>query len=212
MLAQSPSATRDIEACRTHQELRRSGIPSSQIQGDPRACRVKADRGRGDDSTDWSLEECPSDPPLPRGSEPRTRLGAHYVFPASVVIPVAAEYKVRHGIHPHDPGVPPRRLPGCVTRVLGSCDGVKRSHHNGKTNIKPLTISARHRLRTASPARGKEIYDVTATSARAKEDLQRALSQTSEAIAMSSTRTYTTKATSIRQGIQTYKEAAIRTC
>jgi mannonate dehydratase len=162
MLAESPERDRDIEAL---QALIRNcavaGIPqikyNMSILGVLRTGRAP---GRGDSTySRWQLREAHPNPPLTRaGRVTADAAWERITYFLDRIIPVAAENKVRMACHPHDPGVPPEGYQ-CVTRVLGTVDGLKkfltiRENPYHGLNFCQGTVSEM----LAKP--GEEIYDV----------------------------------------------------
>ena len=115
MLAQSPERDRDIEALQTMiKNCAQAGIPSIKynmsILGVVRTGRTP---GRGDAMySTWKLAQAHPDPPLTRaGHVDADMFWERITYFLDRVIPVANEYKIRMACHPHDPGMPPGRLP-----------------------------------------------------------------------------------------------------
>ena len=128
-LGESPQRDRDIEGFQTHiRNVAAAGIPcikyALNLLG---AMRTGTVQGRGDALyTAWRLADAPKDIPLTRaGTVSADMFWERITYFLERVVPVAAEYKVKIALHPHDPGVPTSGYRG-IQRVLGTVDGVKR--------------------------------------------------------------------------------------
>ena len=144
-MGEGPQRDRDLEGFQTHiRNVAAAGIScikyALNLLGAMRSGTVQ---GRGDALyTAWKLADAPKDFPL-------TKAG---------VVPVAAEYKVKLALHPHDPGVPPSGYRG-IQRVLGTVEGVKRfvaTHENPYHGLNFCQGTMSEMLQ--EPA--KEIFDV----------------------------------------------------
>jgi len=163
MLAESPERDRDIEAMQTFiRNCAAAGIPfvkyNMSILGVLRLPARTPGRGDATYST-WRVKDSHPDPPLTRaGRVTDDMFWERITYFLERVVPVAEEYKIRIGCHPHDPGVPPQGYQG-VTRVLGTVDGLKKfvsikeSPYHG-LNFCQGTVSEM----LQDP--GREIYDV----------------------------------------------------
>ena len=121
---------RDIEGFQIHiRNVAAAGIPcikyALNLLGAMR--NVLDYPGRGDALyTGWKLATAPADLPLTKaGTVPADVFWERITYFLERVVPVAAEYKVKLALHPHDPGVPSSGYRG-IQRVLGTVEGVKR--------------------------------------------------------------------------------------
>jgi mannonate dehydratase len=129
MLAESPERDRDIaEVQQMIRDCAKVGIPmikyNMSLLGVVRTERTK---GRGGTTlSTWRHRDARPDRPLTKaGPVNADRYWERITYFLERVIPVANEYKIRMGCHPHDPGMPPQGYQGIDT-VLGTVDGLKK--------------------------------------------------------------------------------------
>ncbi len=161
-LGEGPQRDRDIEGFQTHiRNVAAAGIPcikyALNLLGAMRSGTVQ---GRGDALyTVWKLADAPKDFPLTKaGVVPGDMFWERITYFLERVVPVAAEYKVKLALHPHDPGVPPSGYRG-IQRVLGTVEGVKRFvaiHENPYHGLNFCQGTMSEMLQDP----GKDIFDV----------------------------------------------------
>ncbi|MCX7281023.1 MAG: mannonate dehydratase [Alphaproteobacteria bacterium] len=161
-LGEGPERDRDIEGFQIHiRNVAAAGIPcikyALNLLGAMRSGTVQ---GRGDALyTVWKLADAPKDLPLTKaGVVPGDMFWERITYFLERVVPVAAEYKVKLALHPHDPGVPPSGYRG-IQRVLGTVEGVKRFvaiHENPYHGLNFCQGTMSEMLQEP----GKDIFDV----------------------------------------------------
>jgi mannonate dehydratase len=130
MLGQEPDRTKAIDdVCQMIRNCAKAGISgvkyNMSILG---VVRIEPTKGRGGAMySTFVYDQAKQDPPLTEAGRVTADIYweriEHFL---TRVVPVAAEYKVKMGCHPHDPGMPKGQgYRGCET-VLGSVDGLKR--------------------------------------------------------------------------------------
>jgi len=129
-LGQSPDRDRNIDdICQMIRNCARAGIFQVKYNftliGIPRSGTAPG-RGRSRYS-EFVYERAKQDPPLTiAGKVDADTYWERITYFLERVVPVAAEYKVKMGCHPQDPGVPRGTGWRGVDAVLGSPDGLKR--------------------------------------------------------------------------------------
>jgi mannonate dehydratase len=129
-LGKGPERDREIDdICQMIRNCARAGIPQVKynftIIGIPRSGTAK---GRGPSRySEFVYANAKQDPPLTvAGRVDADTYWERITYFLERVVPVAAEYKVKMGCHPQDPGVPKGSGWRGVDAVLGSPDGLKR--------------------------------------------------------------------------------------
>ena len=129
-LNKSPERDRAIdEICQLIRNCARAGIMQVKYNftliGIPRSGTAK---GRGPSRySEFVYERAKQDPPLTiAGKVDADTYWERITYFLEKVVPVAAEYKVKMGCHPQDPGVPKGSGWRGVDAVLGSPDGLKK--------------------------------------------------------------------------------------
>ena len=129
-LGQSPERDRNIDdICQMIRNCARAGIMQVKYNftliGIPRSGTAP---GRGGSRySEFIYEKAKQEPPLTiAGKVDADTYWERITYFLERVVPVAAEYKVRMGCHPQDPGVPKGAGWRGVDAVLGSPDGLKR--------------------------------------------------------------------------------------
>ena len=129
-LGQSPERDRNIDdICQMIRNCARAGIMQVKYNftliGIPRSGTAP---GRGGSRySEFIYEKAKQEPPLTiAGKVDADTYWERITYFLERVVPVAAEYKVRMGCHPQDPGVPKGSGWRGVDAVLGSPDGLKR--------------------------------------------------------------------------------------
>jgi mannonate dehydratase len=129
-LDKSPERDRAIDdICQLIRNCARAGIMQVKYNftliGIPRSGTAK---GRGPSRySEFVYERAKQDPPLTiAGKVDADTYWERITYFLERVVPVAAEYKVRMGCHPQDPGVPKGTGWRGVDAVLGSPDGLKK--------------------------------------------------------------------------------------
>ena len=129
-LDKSPERDRAIdEICQLIRNCARAGIMQVKYNftliGIPRSGTAK---GRGPSRySEFVYERAKQDPPLTiAGKVDADTYWERITYFLEKVVPVAAEYKVKMGCHPQDPGVPKGSGWRGVDAVLGSPDGLKK--------------------------------------------------------------------------------------
>jgi mannonate dehydratase len=129
-LDKSPERDRAIdEICQLIRNCARAGIMQVKYNftliGIPRSGTAK---GRGPSRySEFVFERAKQDPPLTiAGKVDADTYWERITYFLEKVVPVAAEYKVKMGCHPQDPGVPKGTGWRGVDAVLGSPDGLKK--------------------------------------------------------------------------------------
>ena len=129
MMGQDPDRQQEMdEVFEIIKNCAAAGIPSIKynlsVLG---VLRTPSTPGRGGtELSTWKLADAKEEPPLTRAG--KIDADTHWeriTWFLERAVPVAAEYKVRLALHPHDPGVPPKGFRG-VVRVLGTVDGLKK--------------------------------------------------------------------------------------
>jgi mannonate dehydratase len=130
MLGKSPERDREIDGiCQMIRNTAKAGIPRLKynltILG---VVRTEATPGRGGASySTFNYANAKEDPPLTEAGP--VSADAHWeriTYFLERVAPVAQEYKVKIGCHPHDPSIPGGKPFRGVNRVMGSVEGLKR--------------------------------------------------------------------------------------
>jgi mannonate dehydratase len=129
-LDKSPERDRSIDdICQLIRNCAKAGIMQVKYNftliGIPRSGTAK---GRGPSRySEFVYERAKQDPPLTiAGKVDADTYWERITYFLEKVVPVAAEYKVKMGCHPQDPGVPKGTGWRGVDAVLGSPDGLKR--------------------------------------------------------------------------------------
>ena len=129
-LGKSPDRDRNIDdICQMIRNCARAGIFQVKYNfpliGIPRSGTAK---GRGPSRySEFVYERAKPDPPLTiAGKVDADTYWERITYFLERVVPVAAEYKVKMGCHPQDPGVPKGTGWRGVDAVLGSPDGLKK--------------------------------------------------------------------------------------
>ena len=129
-LGKSPERDRNIDdICQMIRNCAKAGIFQVKYNftliGIPRSGTAK---GRGPSRySEFVFERAKQDPPLTiAGKVDADTYWERITYFLDRVVPVAAEYKVKMGCHPQDPGVPKGTGWRGVDAVLGSPDGLKR--------------------------------------------------------------------------------------
>lgn len=128
LLGREPDRQREIDSiCALIERLAVAGIPAAKynlnIIGIPRTA-PEPGRGGARNAAFRCNETDPSAPPGLAGVLDEAENWARIEHFLRHVVPVAAQNRVRLACHPHDPATPPGYK--CVTRVLGSVEGLKR--------------------------------------------------------------------------------------
>jgi mannonate dehydratase len=130
MLGKSPERDREIEqVCQMVRNVAKAGIPNIKynitLLG---VVRTESTPGRGGamySTFDYSKVK-PGQPLTAAGEVSADAHWERITYFLERVIPVATEYKIRMGLHPHDPPMPKNTPYRGVHRVLGSVEGLKR--------------------------------------------------------------------------------------
>jgi len=130
LLGKSPERDREIDnICQIIRNCARAGIPSAKyaltLLG---VLRTEPTKGRGGSMySTFDYEKAKQDPPLTMAGEVSAEeFWERVEYFVKKVVPVAEEYKIRLGLHPQDPALPPGRPFRGVHRVLAAVDGLKR--------------------------------------------------------------------------------------
>lgn len=129
-LGEGPQRDRDIESFHNYiRACAAAGVPTIKYAlnylGAMRTSYTYPGRGDAQQSG-WRLADAPQNLPLTKAGKVDAGLfWERITYFLDAVVPVAAEYKVRIALHPHDPGVPVGGYRG-IQRVLGTVDGIKR--------------------------------------------------------------------------------------
>lgn len=130
MLGKSPERDREIDGiCQMIRNTARAGIPRLKYNLTILAVvRTDPTPGRGGASySTFDYARAKEDPPLteagPVSADAHWERITHFL---ERVVPVAEEYKVKIGCHPHDPPIPGGKAFRGVHRVMGSVEGLKR--------------------------------------------------------------------------------------
>jgi mannonate dehydratase len=130
MLGKSPERDREIDGiCQMIRNTARAGIPRLKYNMTILAVvRTEPTPGRGGASySTFDYAKAKEDPPLTEAGP--VSADAHWeriTYFLERVAPVAQEYKVKIGAHPHDPAIPGGKPYRGVHRVMGSVEGLKR--------------------------------------------------------------------------------------
>jgi mannonate dehydratase len=130
MLGKSPERDREIDGiCQMIRNIARAGIPRAKYNLTILAViRTEPTPGRGGAMySTFDYSKAKEDPPLTEAGP--VSADAHWeriTYFLERVVPVATEYKVKIGAHPHDPAMPEDKGFRGVHRVMGSVEGLKR--------------------------------------------------------------------------------------
>ncbi len=130
MLGKSPERDREIDGiCQMIRNTAQAGIPRLKYNLTILAVvRTEPTPGRGGAMySTFDYARAKEEPPLTEAGQVSAE--AHWeriTYFLNRVVPVAEEYKVKIGAHPHDPPIPGGRPYRGVYRVMGSVDGLKR--------------------------------------------------------------------------------------
>jgi mannonate dehydratase len=163
LLGKSPERDREIDSiCQMIRNTAAAGIPRIKYNVTVLAVvRTESSKGRGGATySTFEYAKAKEDPPLTEaGAVSLAETWERVEYFLKRVAPVAAEYKVKIGCHPHDPPMPPGKAFRGIHRVMGSVEGLKRfvsiaeNPYHG-LNFCQGTVSEMLR----KP--GEEIYDV----------------------------------------------------
>ena len=130
MLGKSPERDREIDGiCQMIRNTARAGIPRLKynliILG---VIRTSPTPGRGGAMySTFDYATAKEEPPLTEaGAVSADQAWERITYFLDRVVPVATEYKVKIGLHPHDPSIPGGKAFRGIHRVLGSVEGLKR--------------------------------------------------------------------------------------
>jgi mannonate dehydratase len=130
LLGKAPERDREIDnICQIVRNCARAGIPSAKyaltLLG---VLRTESTRGRGGAMySTFDYAKAKQDPPLTgAGIVGAEEFWERVTYFVKRVVPVAEEYKIRLGLHPQDPALPPGKPFRGVHRVLGSVEGLRR--------------------------------------------------------------------------------------
>lgn len=130
MLGKSPERDREIDnICQMIRNCAQAGIPmvkyNMSILG---VVRSEPTPGRGISKfSTFSYDKAKQDPPLTEAGRVTSEIAWERIaYFLNKVVPVATEYKVKMGCHPHDPGMPKDKGFRGVNRVLGNVEGLKK--------------------------------------------------------------------------------------
>jgi mannonate dehydratase len=130
MLGKSPERDREIDGiCQMIRNTARAGIPRLKYNLTILAVvRTEPTPGRGGAMySTFDYSKAKEDPPLTEAGP--VSVDEHWeriTYFLERVVPVATEYKVKIGAHPHDPPMPADKGFRGVHRVMGNVEGLKR--------------------------------------------------------------------------------------
>ena len=163
MMGKSPDRDREIDGiCQMIRNTAKVGIPRLKynltILG---VVRTEATPGRGGASySTFNYAKAKQEPPLTEaGAIGLDETWARIEYFLARVAPVAAEYKVKIGCHPHDPPMPKGTAFRGIHRVMGSVEGLKRFvsiHENPYHGLNFCQGTVSEMLEKP----GEQIYDV----------------------------------------------------
>jgi mannonate dehydratase len=130
LLGRSPERDRELDAiCQMIRNVAAAGIP--RIKYNLRyldVLRTESTPGRGGALySTFDYARAKQEPPLTAAGEVSVEENWERIgYFLKRVIPVAAEYRIRMALHPHDPPLPVSQSFRGIHRVLGSVEGLKR--------------------------------------------------------------------------------------
>jgi mannonate dehydratase len=163
MLGKSPERDREIERiCEVIRSTAAAGIPAMKYYMSYLGVfRTEDRKGRGGSSnSSFVFAEADQNAPLTEaGVVDADTTWERISYFLERVIPVAEEYRVRLGCHPHDPGVASPQGYRGIDRVMGSVEGIKRFVEIAPSDYHGLNF-CQGTVSEMLEKPGEEIYDV----------------------------------------------------